>query len=358
MVNVNRKTLQDALVNLNQSITKPTPDPLIGVFSGDTLSLYQEGYLSVWESVPLEDVQDMKSATFAVDGTDFHSVVSRLSSETLSLKMNEKSMTVRGGRSSVRMAYLESFVTDIPEASVNGMVEVPKDFFNSLISARRFMAKSEHQPNLTCVYFKHRGGVMDVTSTDGIHLYSRSFKLDTVYGSDFEFDVMVPDTSIDPLSKIFSGSSCKISISNRGHIYIESDTGTKVLTSAFNGQFPYDAVKTLVNNQGNLLFKSDKKDFINSLQLGDNISDGDKISLSYDQGDITLNFSDIRMESEIFLENVKETNSFDTFSVATRLLLDCIAPLGDDLIVRQQESGMLWMTSDGKTITLLHKFGI
>jgi DNA polymerase III sliding clamp (beta) subunit (PCNA family) len=356
LVNVNRKLLQNALANLNQSLKKPTSDPLIGVFSGNTLNLYQEGYLSVWESVPLEDVQDAESVTFAVKGNDFYSVVSRLASETIGLKINEKSMTIRGGRSSVRMAYTESFVDGIPDASVYGLVEVPKDFFNALISARRFMAKSEHQPNLTCVYFKHHNGSMDLASTDGVHLYSRKFALDAKYDSDFEFDVMVPDTCIDPLAKIFSGVSCKISVSNRGHIYIESDTGTKVLTSSFNGQFPYDSMSTLIDNDGDPLFKTSKEDFVNAIQLGDNISDGDKIYLNYDQGNITLSFADIRMESEIFLENAKETNPFDEFSIGTKLLLECVTSLGDDIAVRQQESGMLWMTSDGKTITLLHKF--
>ena len=126
MVEVARPALENALANLRQSVKRSTPDPLVGIFKGDTLNLYQEGYLSVWESVSLGG--EVEEKFFAVNGDDFHNVVSRLSADIIDLKMNEKSITVKGGRSNVRLQFMDAFNDSIPQEPDGDLVEVPSDF--------------------------------------------------------------------------------------------------------------------------------------------------------------------------------------------------------------------------------------
>lgn len=359
MVEVARPALEDALANLRQSVKKSTPDPLVGIFKGDTLNLYQEGYLSVWENVSLSGESEEKF--FAVDGDDFYNVVSRLSSDTVDLKMNEKSITVKGGRSNVRLQFVDSFSNLIPQEPSGDLVEVPSDFFNSFLVARRFIAKSEHQVNLTCIYFNKSDIGVYIMATDGIKLFYREFELDSAYS--FNLDVMLPDSCVEPLSKIFSSTGTRVGLNKKGHVIIDTDYGAKALTTSFNGVFPHTKIRPLVKEQGNLLFRCDKKDFMDSIRLGDNISDGDRITLS--NGDIgsvaesiSINFTDSRMESDIYLETAKDISEFDNVTLASDLLIQCLAPLGDEIEVRQQKNGMLWMTTDGSTITLLHKIAV
>ena len=136
---------------------------------------------------------------------------------------------------------------------------------------------------------------------------------------------------------------------------IDTDYGAKALTTSFNGSFPHAQVQPLVKSQGELLFRCDKKDFMDSIRLGDNISNGDLITLGSVDGSININFADSRMESDIYLETAKDISEFDDVTLSSNLLIQCLAPLGVDIEVRQQKTGMLWMTTDGSTITLLHK---
>ena len=94
---------------------------------------------------------------------------------------------------------------------------------------------------------------------------------------------------------------------------------------------------------------------MDSIRLGDNISNGDLITLGSVDGSININFADSRMESDIYLETAKDISEFDDVTLSSNLLIQCLAPLGVDIEVRQQKTGMLWMTTDGSTITLLHK---
>ena len=351
MVEVARPALENALANLRQSVKRSTPDPLVGIFKGDTLNLYQEGYLSVWESVSLGG--EVEEKFFAVNGDDFHNVVSRLSADTIDLKMNEKSITVKGGRSNVRLQFMDAFNDSIPQEPDGDLVEVPSDFFNSFLVARKFIAKSEHQVNLTCVYFNKSDSGVYIMATDGTRLFYKEFELDSAYS--FDLDVMLPDSCVEPLSKIFSSTGTRVGLNEKGHVIIDTDLGAKALTTSFNGAFPHAQVQPLVKAQGDLLFRCDKKDFMDSIRLGDNISNGDLITLGSVDGSININFADSRMESDIYLETAKDISEFDDVTLSSNLLIQCLAPLGVDIEVRQQKTGMLWLTTDGSTITLLHK---
>jgi len=138
MVTVIRKDLEHSLASLNQSIKRSTPDSLLGVLDTNILTLYQEGYLSVWDTVPVNRTESDSSYpgtsrldakgpnSFSVDGSAFYSVVSAMAAEDLDLCIGEKSLRVKSGRSSVEIPYQDTFVeslADFPKFDV--VVELP-----------------------------------------------------------------------------------------------------------------------------------------------------------------------------------------------------------------------------------------
>ena len=373
MVEVNRALLETSLSNLRQSVKRATPDSLVGVFNGDHVAMYQEGYVSVWENVPVvldtslpkdgEDGQGYyaeETSFFSVDGDDFYNVVSRIKTEDVELKMNKKSLTVKGGKSSVRVPFVESVrssdSTFPPPEMEETCFNVSSSFFSSFSSAKRFVAKTEAQPMLTCLSIRKHEGMLTLLATDGLKLFYRQFSTETAMP---DIDVLLPDSCIDAFNKVFSGSATTFSVTKRGRLTVVTDLERSgISTTGFNGQYPN--AFALLENEGKPLFRAEQKDFMDAVRLGAGFSKKGTLTLRNTEEGVQVFYGDGRLDSEVYLESAKDIQPFEDVKFNSDFLLYCLDALGNDVEIRQQDSGALRMTTyggdkDGKTITLLYK---
>ena len=374
MVTITRKNLEHSLASLNQSIKRSTPDSLLGVLDTNILTLYQEGYLSVWDTVPINRTESDSSYpgtsrldakgpnSFSVDGSAFYSVVSAMAAEDLDLSIGEKSLKVKSGRSSVEIPYQDTFVeslADFPKFDV--VVELPSEFMTALGKARRFVAKTEDKPSLSCISVRISNGVVDLFATDTFHLFTTKFEVDI--DDSVALEILLPDRCIDSMLKSFTGQSVRIGVTERQHIVMATcptdGTGMFVLTPGFNDVYPSGAFK-LMEDEGKFCFVADRDKFIEAVRLGNSFSPGDKVTLSEADGAIRLEFNASRMNSDLFLEGIENIESFAKATFNPRFLLDCLQSLDKRLEVSQQWDGQgpLRMKADGTAITLLHKIQI
>ena len=374
MVTVARKDLEHSLASLSQSIKRSTPDSLLGVLDTNILTLYQEGYLSVWDTVPVNRTESDSSYpgtsrldakgpnSFSVDGSAFYSVVSAMAAEDLDLSIGEKSLKVKSGRSSVEIPYQDTFIeslADFPKFDV--VVELPSEFMTALGKARRFVAKTEDKPSLSCISIRISNGVVDLFATDTFHLFTTKFEVDI--DDSVALEILLPDRCIDSMLKSFTGQSVRIGVTERQHIVMATcptdGTGMFVLTPGFNDVYPSGAFK-LMEDEGKFCFVADRDKFIEAVRLGNSFSPGDKVTLSEADGAIRLEFSASRMNSDLFLEGTDIVESFTKATFNPRFLLDCLQSLDKRLEVRQQWDGQgpLRMKADGNAITLIHKIQI
>ena len=360
MVTITRKAREKSLAGINQSIKRSTPDPLIGVVGKDELSFYQEGYLSVWDVVPINRtdtfVEDIK---FSVDSHDFHSVVAAMAAEDVDMSVNEKSLTVKAGKSSVRIPYQDTYsigIADAPEFKT--VIDLPPEFMAALVKARRFVAKTEDRPSLSCLYVAIRDAKVALIATDAFRMYSTEFAVPAV--EDISLEVLIPERCADSMIKIFAGKAVRLGITDRDHIVMSSDDETTfVLTPGFNEIYP-TVVFSFLDDKGQAGFIADRDKFIEAIRLGSSFSAGDKMTIYKIDDGIRMTFNQSRMDSDLYLEGVESVESFNEATFNPRFLLDCLQSLDKKIEVRQQSegNGPLWMSSDDNTITIVHKIQI
>ena len=364
MVVVDRKALEESLANMNHSIKRSTPDPLLGVLGTDILTLYQEGYLSVWDTVPISraDTDSLEPLSFSVAASAFHSVVSAMATEDISLSIGEKSLVVKSGRSRVDIPYQDTFIDSMASFPVFAtVVDLPSEFIAELGKARKFIARTEDKPSLSCISIRIHNGEVEIFSTDTFRLFTTRFKVDI--DSSVSLEILIPERCMESILRIFAGSSVRVGVTERDHIVIATcptdSIGVFALTPGFNDAYPSGVFK-LVAEKGEPCFVADRDKFIEAIRLGNSFSTGDQVTLSEVDGTIRLVFNGSRMDSDLYLEGVENIESFMPATFNPRFLLDCLQSLDKRLEVKQlwDGQGPLRMSSDGNAITLIHKIQV
>ena len=348
MVTVDRANLQKGLVSSRQALMRPTADPLRGMVTGDNLRLVQAGYLSVWDDIPLES-NNGTSGEFSVNGADLYSIVAAASEETIELKLNERSLGVRYGKSRLRIPYLPTFgeIPDVP--SVVSSVELPAAFMAALSETPKFLARTEDKPSLSCAYVKHEGNKVMLFATNSIIIYFASFDVDV--SGDTEY--LIPIQTVESVSKVFGKKDVRLGLSDKGHIYMSSGS-VSMLTPGFNGKYPVGALD-LAKTVGASMFTTDKKELVRLLRLGLDVSEGTRVAISQKTAtDVSFAFQETRLEADLYLESVANVGQFDLINLNPHFLLSCLSPMGDEVMFNEGSTGAVRIT-DGKTVSILHK---
>jgi len=360
MVVMVRKALEKSLAGVNQSIKRSTPDPLLGVLEKDTLSLYQEGYLSVWDNIKVPNEPALEKMLFAVDGDAFHSVIAAMATDDIDVTVNEKFLGIKSGKSSVQIPYKTMFNTaEIEQPQFETVIELPSVFITALAKARRFVAKTEDKPSLSCIYIRIHEGKIYLLATDAFRMYATQFEEVSVDAS-LSLDILIPERCADSILKIFTGSAVRLGVTERKHIVMSSDDSTTfMLTPGFNEQYP-SAVFSFLEDKGKPCFIADRDKFIETIRLGNSFSAGDKLTIHNVDGEIRLTFNQSRMDSDLHLEGLENIESFTEATFNPRFLLDCLQSLDKRIYISQQRDGQgpLRMSSDDNTITLVHKISV
>jgi len=351
MVMVDRVMLQRGLSSSRQALLRPTPDPLRGVITDGNLRLVQEGYLSVWDDVPLLSSNGV-GVEFSVNGNDLYSIVSSVNADSLELKVNEKTLGVKYGKSRLRLPFVSTFgdVPDVP--SVVNSVLLPSDFMAALSETPKFLARTEDKPSLSCVYVRHEENEVMLFATNGIVMYFALFDVEET-ANDNLVEYLLPIQTVESVSKVFGRKDVRLGISDKGHIFM-SGGSTSMVTPGFNGVYPTKALD-IVRSEASPMFAADKKELIGLLRLGMGVSESDRVAISQESDShIKLTFHEIKLESDLYLESATDVSAFERVSLNSRFLLTCLSPMGKQVTFGQHSFGTVRI-SDGKTVSLVQK---
>ena len=347
MVAVDRSVLHKGLASSRQALLRPTADPLRGLITSNGLRLVQEGYLSVWDDIPLES-SNGSVGEFSVNGADLYSIVSATSADTVELKINEKSLGVRYGKSNLRIPFVSTFgeIPDLP--SVTNAVNLPATFMSALSETPKFLARTEDKPSLSCVYVRHEGNNVFMFATNSIIMYFSSFEVEE--SGDMEY--LIPVQTVESVSKVFGKKEVQLGITDREHIYI-SNGSTSTVTPGFNGVYPVVALD-LAKNVGTPMFTTSKKELVRLLRLGMDVSEGTRVAIAQEDSNVKLTFHETRLDADLYLESVVNVSQFGSINFNPRFLLSCLSPMGDEVMFNENSSGAIRIT-DGKTVSILYK---
>ena len=309
----------------------------MGQVSDGILRLWQPGFVRVWDAIPVEESEPM---FFTVECDKLTKIVNACTSSVISMSVKDKKLNISFGKSRVRLPFLESVETgvDSPPDTVSQIV-VGNDFIHSLSQGQNFLARTEHAPALTCYYVSPlSSGLLRITASDAMKLYISDLEYDDA--QTFESFLLPRECGL-LMTKIFSRSKeISIGLTERG-ILVLSEVGSErvVVSPPYSGKYP--DMSRLIDESSDKLFKANKKELQNMLQLVNITSDMKQVRFSQVNSSLELYATKSQIETDLVLNNVEIFKEFDDMNFNAEFFGACVAAVdGDDVIISNANERM------------------
>jgi len=277
---------------------------------------------------------------FTVECDKLTKIVNACTSSVISMSVKDKKLHISFGKSRIRLPFLESVESEVvPPPDIVSQMLVGNNFIHSLSKGLNFLAKTEHAPALTCFHVSPlSSGLLRITASDAMKLYIADLEYDDA--QTFESFLLPRECGI-LMTKIFSRSKeVSIGLTARGILVLsEADSDRVVVTSPFNGQYP--DMSRLIDESSDKLFKANKKELQNMIQLINITSDMKQIRFSQVNGSLELYATKSQIESDLVLNNVEIFKEFDDINFNAEFFGACVAAVdGDDVIISNANERM------------------
>jgi len=336
-VRLDRSLLHSSLSYINANSKKEKNEALVGQVIDGTLHLWQPGFVRVWDAVAVEESEPM---FFTVHCDKFTKIVDSCPTSVISMSVKDRKLHISFGKSRVRLPFFESVEREvIPPPDTVSQIVVGSDFIRSLSSGLNFLAKTEHAPQLTCYYVAPLSpGILRVTASDAMK----------VYISDIEYDdsqtfkpFLLPKECGILMTKMFSRSKeISIGLTEKG-VLVLSEVGSErvVASPPFSGNYP--DMSKLIDDSTYKLFKANKKELQNMIQLVNITSDMRQVRFSQTNNNLELYATKSQIETDLVLNNVEIFKEFDDLNFNADFFIDCVSAVnGDDVVISHANERM------------------
>tara|TARA_Y100000310_G_scaffold103167_1_gene101400 strand:- start:10277 stop:11377 length:1101 start_codon:yes stop_codon:yes gene_type:complete len=337
LVNISRKALDQSLSFISSNAKTIGEASLLGVAEGDSLRFWQSGFVQVWDSVPLEKSGDFSCS---VRGVKFGQIVSACNTETISLSSTDRGVTIRSGKSRVRVPTFVGAWDSIQEPpKVDSFITVSGELVTAFTKGQPFLAKEESQPSLTCFALRIEDGQLRLSSTNGSNMYSHVVDYE---GEPNFSEIIVSKEVAQSATKVFgSGDSIQLGVDSNGIIVMMNMEGTRILSAPqFAGVFP--DINRIIKAPYNPLFKCKKSIMVDMLKLSSHMTDSKASYMRFEsvEDDIQVYFPETDMEYDLYLEGAEIIAPFEKIFLNPGYLSDCISTVaGDEIAVGLGTSG-------------------
>ncbi len=241
--NIDRDVLLNQLLTIQKGLPSKTPLPILYAIKFEV----NEDHLVLTSSntdvaiqVLIDDasISIKQTGKVAIPGRYLIEIMRKISSQRVEFAMIEDRLVViKADRSEFKLRLMD--VEDYPEIDfldLDDPIVLDSQLLKTIIKETNFAtAVSEKRPILTGVNFKYRDNLLYCVATDSYRLSQKNVKLRT---HSKEFDIVIPNKSLDELSKILDSSNDDIELYINPNKVLFKIKNTLFQTRLLEGTYP------------------------------------------------------------------------------------------------------------------------
>jgi DNA polymerase III subunit beta len=247
--NIDRDVLLNQLLTIQKGLPSKTPLPILYAIKFEV----NEDHLVLTSSntdvaiqVLIDDtsISIKETGKVAIPGRYLIEIMRKITSSRVEFALIEDHLIViKADRSEFKLRLMD--VEDYPEVDfldLDDPITLDIQLFKNIIKETNFAtAQSEKRPILTGVNFKYRDNHLYCVATDSYRLSQKNVKLRT---HSKEFDIVIPNKSLDELSKILDTSNDDVELYINPNKVLFKMKNTLFQTRLLEGTYP-DTVRII-----------------------------------------------------------------------------------------------------------------
>lgn len=241
--NIDRDVLLNQLLTIQKGLPSKTPLPILYAIKFEV----NEDHLVLTSSntdiaiqVLIDDasISIKETGKVAIPGRYLIEIMRKITSQRVEFALIEDHLIViKADRSEFKLRLMD--VEDYPEVDfldLDDPIILDSQLFKNIIKETNFAtAQSEKRPILTGVNFKYKDNHLYCVATDSYRLSQKNVKLRT---HSKEFDIVIPNKSLDELSKILDGSNDDVELYINPNKVLFKMKSTLFQTRLLEGTYP------------------------------------------------------------------------------------------------------------------------
>ncbi|MFA5471275.1 MAG: DNA polymerase III subunit beta [Acholeplasmataceae bacterium] len=241
--NIDRDVLLNQLLTIQKGLPSKTPLPILYAIKFEV----NEDHLILTSSntdiaiqVLIDDasISIKETGNVAIPGRYLIEIMRKITSQRVEFALIEDHLIViKADRSEFKLRLMD--VEDYPEVDfldLDDPIILDSQLFKNIIKETNFAtAQSEKRPILTGVNFKYKDNNLYCVATDSYRLSQKNVKLRT---HSKEFDIVIPNKSLDELSKILDGSNDDVELYINPNKVLFKMKNTLFQTRLLEGTYP------------------------------------------------------------------------------------------------------------------------
>src|SRR5690606_23939569 len=208
---IDRDVLLNSLIHVQRGLPNKTPLPILYAIKFEVFSDYLQltasnSDIAIQVLIDDKSLNVIKTGKVALPGRYFIEIVRKINAQKIEVALaEERLLIIKADRSEFKLKLMD--VEDYPDIDfldLNEPIVLPSDLISQIIKETNFAtADNEKRPILTGVNFKLHEGKLYAVATDSYRLSQKHL---TVRTQNQGFNIVIPNKSLDEISKILDHS--------------------------------------------------------------------------------------------------------------------------------------------------------
>jgi DNA polymerase-3 subunit beta len=241
--NIDRDVLLNHLLTVQKGLPSKTPLPILyavkfEVNEDHVILTTSNTDVAIQVLIDDQSISIKETGKVAIPGRYLIEIMRKITSKRVEFALIEdRLIVIKADRSEFKLRLMD--VEDYPEVDfldLDNPITLDAQLFKNIIKETNFAtAQSEKRPILTGVNFKYRDNHLYCVATDSYRLSQKNVKLRT---HSKEFDIVIPNKSLDELSKILDTSNDDVELYINPNKVLFKMNNTLFQTRLLEGTYP------------------------------------------------------------------------------------------------------------------------
>ena len=294
--------------------------PLLGSVQNGTICIWQDGDMPIWNT---EKVDTNENFTFSVLITKLKEIIGGIKGPSIDLLSDGRgALTIKSGRSKVKIPYMEGLYNDIPSLpALEVRCSTGSEFLGFLSKSSNFVSKTYEQASLTYSYIGSKDSRFLITGMNGFCSFNASID----YDGESLPDIVVPAEFSEAVAKLLGGgNNVEVGLSmNQGHV-VMSNGDTTIYTPRIQQVYP-TVVYDLVAYTGVPIFNVNRNSILEQLKLALQTTNRNLVGIEPDsEGGLKLNVPRATIDADLVIEDAEICSEFECTYFQLPFLIQCI----------------------------------
>ena len=241
--NIDRDVLLNHLLTVQKGLPSKTPLPILyavkfEVNEDHVILTTSNTDVAIQVLIDEQSISIKETGKVAIPGRYLIEIMRKITSQRVEFALIEdRLIVIKADRSEFKLRLMD--VEDYPEVDfldLDDPITLDAQLFKNIIKETNFAtAQSEKRPILTGVNFKYRDNHLYCVATDSYRLSQKNVKLRT---HSKEFDIVIPNKSLDELNKILDTSNDDVELYINPNKVLFKMNNTLFQTRLLEGTYP------------------------------------------------------------------------------------------------------------------------